>query len=138
MNGIFEIEFAAADASVVPAYQMKGVKTGDPVWIISRTGQSIFMIITKGMISHYAVYTGEYLIERKFIGVDNVFKVFKIEGEYENPLNYKGSQILIEEAPTEKVYGIAKQFVGAVKGLSDEQRMEIEIDLLRVFRPTTA
>lgn len=137
MTNIFEVELAAADASPVPANQLKGVEGGDPVWLISRKGQSIFLLLNGEKITNYAIYTGQYLIERRLIGVDNAFKIYQIEGEYEDPINFEGSPVLVEDAPNEETYGIAKKFIMAVKGLSDEQRMEIDIDLYRLFKPKT-
>ena len=42
MDSIFEMEFAAAQASIVPADKLKEVECGEPTWIISRKGHSVF------------------------------------------------------------------------------------------------
>ena len=47
---------------------------------------------------------------------------------------YKGSDLLEQEEPSEAIYQKAKKLVLAIRGLSDEQRQFIEIDLYKMYR----
>jgi hypothetical protein len=134
MDSIFEMEFAAAQASVVSADKLKEVEHGEPTWIISRKGHSVFFIVDEGEIDAYSIHIGDHLIERQDIGGKELFKVFAVDEDKRKEMFYSGSDMLEEEEPSEAIYLKAKKLVLAIRGLSDEQRQFIEIDLYKMFK----
>lgn len=134
MDSIFEMEFAVARASVVSADKLMEIKHGEPTWIISRKGHSVFFIVDEGEIDAYSIHIGDHLIERQGIGKEELFKVFAVDEDKRKEMFYKNSDMLEEEEPSEPVYQKAKKLVLAIRGLSDEQRQFIELDLYKQFR----
>lgn len=141
MNSIFEMEFAAAQASIVPADKLKEVEHGEPHWIISRTGHSVYFVTEgegKEEINNYSIHLGQHLIERKSINTESggsVFKVYLIDDEKRKEMFYKGSDLLKTSEPTYDIYHKAKNLVLAIRGLEDEQRQFLQMDLYKAFRP---
>lgn len=134
MDEIFEMEFAAAQASVVSADKLKEVENGEPTWIVSRTGHSVYLIQDEGEIDSYSIHLGEYLIERKGIKGENVFKVFLVDEDKRKEMFYKGSDLLQGTDPCPQTYEKAKKLILAIRGLDDEQRQFLQLDLYKAFR----